>query len=420
MIKKLIITKLFGRFDYEIMLKDGGITILTGPNGFGKSTILKIIYEASNGNIKFFTKLNFSKLELYSKNQMIIFKKKKNQLFIDGEILNQKSLIRESENKFFITKNYEYLHDLIETNVNNSEIFELKDFENSYYDMCFDEDHKKLNRISNKLKKICGNVRLISEQRLIKEVDQNNSKNLRHNEKKMRHVINEIPNDLKNEISIVTELYSKFSNKLDSTYPKRLFLADQGINNTAELEKNLISTYDKFNKLSKYSLIDNVNLPFEDIKYRSDLNIALKLYFDDFSEKYRIFEPLITKLELFTNIINNRLTFKEIIITSDGFEVVDIDNRNQIELNQLSSGEKQEIVLFYDLIFNTTTDLLLLIDEPEISLHIAWQKKFLDDLIKVSKDVSLKAIIATHSPQIISNHWDIQIDLGALYGCKFN
>ncbi len=420
MITKLIITKLFGRFDYEIMFKDGGITILTGPNGFGKSTILKIIYEASNGNLNYFAKLNFSKLEIHSKTQLVIFKKKKNQLFIDGEILNQKSLKRECESKSWVNKKYEYIFNYIDNNIANSEILKLNDLENSYFDMCFDEDSSKLKRISSKLKKLCGNVRLITEQRLIKEVDQNNPKDLRHNEQKMRHVINELPNDLKNEISAVTESYSKFSNKLDSTYPNRLFLASQGIKNTDELDKNLILTYYKFNQLSKYSLIDNVNLPFEDIQYRSELNIAFKLYFDDFSAKYKIFEPLITKLELFTDIINNRLTFKEIIITSDGFKVVDIDNRKQIELNQLSSGEKQEIVLFYDLIFNTTTDLLLLIDEPEISLHIAWQKKFLDDLIKVSKDVSLKAVIATHSPQIISNHWDIQIDLGALYGCKFN
>ena len=85
-------------------------------------------------------------------------------------------------------------------------------------------------------------------------------------------------------------------------------------------------------------------------------------------------------------------------------------------LEQLSSGEKQEIVLFYELIFETKSNLMLLIDEPEISLHITWQKKFLDDLLKVSKISHIKAIVATHSPQIISNHWDIQIDLGELYG----
>ena len=57
-----------------------------------------------------------------------------------------------------------------------------------------------------------------------------------------------------------------------------------------------------------------------------------------------------------------------------------------------------------------------LIDEPEISLHITWQKQFLGDLLEVSKLIALHAIVATHSPQIVSSHLDIQIDLGELYG----
>lgn len=66
--------------------------------------------------------------------------------------------------------------------------------------------------------------------------------------------------------------------------------------------------------------------------------------------------------------------------------------------------------------FETDKNLLLLIDEPEISLHILWQKKFMDDLMKVVNMGQLEVIVATHSPQIINNHWDMQIDLGELYG----
>ena len=43
MLSKIIYNKLFGIFDYEIELKEHGVTIITGPNGFGKSTILKSI-----------------------------------------------------------------------------------------------------------------------------------------------------------------------------------------------------------------------------------------------------------------------------------------------------------------------------------------------------------------------------------------
>ncbi len=43
MLEKISISELFGRFNYTIEMKPTGVTIITGPNGYGKSTILKII-----------------------------------------------------------------------------------------------------------------------------------------------------------------------------------------------------------------------------------------------------------------------------------------------------------------------------------------------------------------------------------------
>ena len=57
MIKRITMNNLFGRFCYDITLKDGGVTIITGPNGFGKSTILKVIDALSSMNFYFFIKL---------------------------------------------------------------------------------------------------------------------------------------------------------------------------------------------------------------------------------------------------------------------------------------------------------------------------------------------------------------------------
>ena len=60
--------KLFGRFDYEVVLNQEGLTILTGPNGYGKSTILKSIEAIGNefAGIMFFFSLDFKKLQNYS------------------------------------------------------------------------------------------------------------------------------------------------------------------------------------------------------------------------------------------------------------------------------------------------------------------------------------------------------------------
>lgn len=67
--KKIVIRKLFGRFDYDISLSKTGMTILTGPNGFGKSTILLCVRAMAEGNINFFQKLNFKEIKVITENR---------------------------------------------------------------------------------------------------------------------------------------------------------------------------------------------------------------------------------------------------------------------------------------------------------------------------------------------------------------
>ena len=124
---------------------------------------------------------------------------------------------------------------------------------------------------------------------------------------------------------------------------------------------------------------------------------------------------IINKLDLYERIVNQKLTFKKMkLSSSNGIEVVSDEGRN-LSLSDLSSGEQEILVLFYKLIFESDVNLLL-IDEPEISLHIGWQKEIMENLKSVvNLNKNIQVIIATHSPQIISHNWDLQIDLGGLY-----
>ena len=73
MIKSIQLHKLFGRFNYNISMKSGGVTIITGPNGFGKSTILRIINALNSENIEFFMDLDFSKIMIVFDNEKKAF-----------------------------------------------------------------------------------------------------------------------------------------------------------------------------------------------------------------------------------------------------------------------------------------------------------------------------------------------------------
>ena len=89
------------------------------------------------------------------------------------------------------------------------------------------------------------------------------------------------------------------------------------------------------------------------------------------------------------------------------------DSGQTLSLSSLSSGEQQELVLHYDLLFRVPSNTIVLIDEPELSLHVAWQKKFLPELLEIVQLSNFDALVATHSPFVVGERTDLMIGLGA-------
>ena len=70
---------------------------------------------------------------------------------------------------------------------------------------------------------------------------------------------------------------------------------------------------------------------------------------------------------------------------------------------QLSSGEKQMLVILLTVLVEDDQHYVLFMDEPEVSLHIEWQKRLIDLIVELNPNVQI--ILTTHSPAVVMNGW---------------
>ncbi len=125
---------------------------------------------------------------------------------------------------------------------------------------------------------------------------------------------------------------------------------------------------------------------------------------DDFDKRVSLFEDIVK---------HAKFTHKGMEVGSRfGFRFrSDDDDRTILKLEGLSSGEQHIIIQTFELLFEAPDDSLVLIDEPEISFHMAWQMEYLRNLKSISELRHLQFIVATHSPQIFASQWNLAVDL---------
>lgn len=73
-----------------------------------------------------------------------------------------------------------------------------------------------------------------------------------------------------------------------------------------------------------------------------------------------------------------------------------------IGLSSLSSGEKQLFILITEALLQKGLPHLFIADEPELSLHIGWQRLVIGELLEMNPNAQI--IIATHSPEIAGKY----------------
>jgi len=221
--------------------------------------------------------------------------------------------------------------------------------------------------------------------------------------------------DVAGRIQAALANYGKNSQESDRTFPERLvkFMregeetlpAGQILSEIDELEK-------KRQRLIKLGFLDSEtglrDLSEDDVRKAAE---ALTIYVRDVKQKLAVFDDLAGKVGRLTDILNDRFRYKTLSLNRTRGFILETTTGLPIDLEDLSSGEQHELVLLYELLFRVPKNGLVLVDEPEISLHVAWQSKFLSDLMAILELTDSYGVVATHAPVIVGSRWDLTVEL---------
>jgi len=445
-ITSVSIQDLFGMssFTYEIELKtDPPITIIHGPNGSGKTVIFKMITGLFNSNYLIFLKYPFSKFRVEfddGEHVMVSREYSEKDKEYSFPVINYskapKPFIIRIDERFLrrlppslrqrLSKESGYFEQLsLFALEENDELYrntQVARFMEQYADEYFYrqgvEEPSWIKTLSNKL-----NVRLIDTNRLITRSSGLKERSTRDDAPSVA-AIEANSTDLSRRIQSAILKADTQAKTLDRTFPRRVVESvvnqKKGTWRYETIRGKLVELEEKRNRLVEVGLLESgeqessFQIPEENNNYNDErtLRSVLQIYIRDTDEKLEVYQELAQRIEVFKDIIEEMLRYKKLLINKDGFEVVS-DIGRKIPLKELSSGEQHMIVLIYNLLFRTKLkeDELILIDEPEISLHITWQKRFIKNLEKISKLSRFDVIIATHSPAIINGRLDLEVSI---------
>jgi energy-coupling factor transporter ATP-binding protein EcfA2 len=443
-LKKMSVQGLFGLFDHEIPFnQDGRITILHAPNGYGKTAILKLVAGFFGGSLAVLRQFEFRTLtfELIDGAVVRIVQRDtqvKDRPLARADRYYSISLLHGDETKEFdplaqrlgpgekVTRNQFPSH-LLERHVP----FLQRTGPGSFMDV----RNKRLYSYAEALEEFWGylpesarskrahpewldelrkavHCRLIETQRLT-TVRMRDPEEFEDDEPTLIPVVQTISDKLVERIEQALAESGTLSQSLDRTFPNRLLRTISPTLPEDEVRRRLLALEQKRAQLTDAGLlektVESALIPGETLD-NSTLRI-LSEYIKDAEQKLDVYNFLFVRIELLTRIINNRFQFKKLAIRRhEGFVFTDVVGR-RVPLDSLSSGEQHELVLTNDLLFETKENTLLLIDEPEISLHIAWQRNFIPDLKQIIQLAPMDVLISTHSPQLIGSYIDLAVQL---------
>lgn len=436
-IDNISVRGLFDRFDHDIELDPSErIAIVYGPNGFGKTMILRLVNALFNSPIRSLGRMPFgevcvdfddgSRLDVVRNSDTSLPQVALKGANGETEVYTPGARVGPQDLPFPIGDIDEFVPGL--ARVGHSEWFDTDSGESldldevlaKYEDrLPFESDSLPLrSKMPDLLEQIRTSipVRYIDTERL---TDFSSYEWLPPHRSMSRHArpertVRRYSNELGRKIQQTLTDYATLSQSLDRSFPARLVKeSDAQPLSTLELQEDLAKVEERRTEIVEAGLMtqepESLSIPDIDTIDEPRRSV-LTVYAQDAKQKLSVFDYIYARTDTFLRIANERLLYKRLSVGLDGLKVTNSEG-SILEPEMLSSGEQHEIVLLFELLFETKPNSLILVDEPELSLHVAWQREMLKDLQDMADLSDFRAILATHSPQIIGERWDLTIEL---------
>lgn len=445
MINRIQIEKLFGLYNYDIHFLDNpAVKILTGPNGYGKTTILLALNHLYKGDFWFFHFLVFDKIVVTLTNQVIVIVRqsensheskhedletgKGDDFFnvaddTDAERYEERISLLDIESHEIesFTINNDYIQQLIYTyrrrNIREPSNYGAEELLTRFYDATDDDYIQKCSKnISLAIQEY--ETKYLPAQRVYNNIMSSQAVFRTPRISSSRYEIDHVNEEISRLYRRTQNFFAATSQRIDATFISRLIKRKESYTRE-ELQYRLSALkkrIDGYKELNLFANMELLDYSLDDDGSYQELKKALSLYVDDMNAKMDRFEELYQKISLYKRVVSEKiLSEKSVDFSENGFTVKNINGLLLNDLHKLSSGEQNLLILYYNLIFKSNSKTVLLIDEPENSLHVAWQSKMLNDYVEMAKTTGCQIILATHSPTFIDGHWEMTTDLYRQY-----
>lgn len=383
MIKEFHAKNIFNKINCDLIF-NSDINILTGINGSGKTTILKLIWYILSGNVEriFLENIFFQNLLLITNKYKISLENKgirKKTIKIDLSDIKGKSLLSKDINIVISGKLFEELNkfnEILVEKLESSVFFPTfrrieGGFSTTRY--TFEEGEREIRFVGYGIDR---------ESRRLQESISNISNDLSVSNHKFVYSIS-----TEDIVELVSKKFTEVANKSSQSYAR---FASETINELEkykgidlEEEKEFISGQHKRDSLVNSKAI------LQKVKERAR---EVRKFHKNQLKPFTVLENIIKRLYK-----NNGIKISDQI--KWGYK------KNYLDSNFLSSGEKQMLsFLCYNAFFRNSP---IFIDEPEISLHPDWQR-LLFSILK-SQESNNQFIVATHSPLIYAKYSDKEL-----------